>query len=147
MTHSCSREPEDHRDTLTQSRNASPQATLRDGFWIKAERDGTRFPDKATAIERENLRQRVRLFLASSNIPTLRHVDVEVGGDAVLLQGKVRSYYEKQMALQFAARVAGVIRVIDLIQVHTYVPSAKMRRVNPPNTREAAQASYVRPRE
>ena len=141
MTHNLFCEPKDHRNTLIQSCNASSEAPPRDVFWIEAKRDEPNSLDKTTSIEREGLKQRVRLFLASSNIPTLRHVDVEIGGDAVLLRGKVRSYYEKQIALQFASRVAGVIRVIDLIEVHAYVPLAKMRRVNPPNTRAAAQAS------
>jgi hypothetical protein len=141
MTHNLFREPKDHRNTMIQTRNASFDATRQDIFWTEVEHDKTSSPDTTAAIKREGLRQRVRLFLDGSNIPALRYVDVEIDGDAVLLRGKVRSFYERQMALQFASRVAGVIRVIDLIEVHTYVPLAKMRRVNRSNIRAAAQAS------
>jgi hypothetical protein len=141
MTHNLLCESKDHRNPSIHGRNVSSEAPPRNVPWIEAERNKTSSPDKTASIEREGLRQRVRLFLAGSNIPVLRHVDVEIDGDAVLLRGKVRSYYEKQMALQLASRVAGVIRVIDLIAVHAHVPLAKMRRVNPPNNRRAAQAS------
>ncbi len=72
--------------------------------------------------DREELRQRIRLFLAGSHIPGLRQVRVDLDGDTVVLQGEVGTYYEKQMAAQFASRVAGVIRVVDFVEVGAYVP-------------------------
>jgi len=72
--------------------------------------------------EDEALSERVRLFLASSNIPALRHLSVEVDGDTVLLRGGVQTYYEKQLAAEFSRRVAGVIRVDNRIDVRGYAP-------------------------
>ena len=47
---------------------------------------------------------------------------VDLDGDTVVLQGEVGTYYEKQMAAQFALRVAGVIRVVDFVEVGAHVP-------------------------
>ena len=77
--------------------------------------------------ETEGLRRRVRLFLDGSNLPSLRFVRVEVDGDVIRLRGKVRSFYEKQMAVQLVSRVAGVIRVIDQIDVPAMNSFARRR--------------------
>ena len=81
-----------------------------------------RLPRPAPAELDDDLAQRVRLFLASSNIPALRHLSVEVEKDTVLLRGQVQTYYEKQLAVEFSRRVAGVIRVVDWIEVRGYTP-------------------------
>jgi hypothetical protein len=141
MTQDLFRQSEDLRATVIRPRNDSFNTTPRDVSCTEAARDKTTTSDETVATEREGLRQRVRLFLATSHIPTLRHVDVEIDGDVVLLRGKVRSYYEKQMALQFASRVAGVIQVVDSIEVRAYVPLARLRRIRPEDRRKAAQAS------
>jgi hypothetical protein len=103
--------------------------------------DGWRWPDSAatwddtgpgmrgleTAIDplvdsdEEALRRRIRLFFAASHFPSLRYVDISVDRDTVMLRGVVKSFYEKQMAAQFAARVAGVIRVVDRIHVQSNI--------------------------
>ena len=83
-----------------------------------------------TRAAENELAQRVRLFLDNSNIPALRHVCVKAEGDAIVLSGAVQSYYEKQMAVQFSSRVAGVLRVVDSIVVRTYVPLPKRRSLN-----------------
>jgi osmotically-inducible protein OsmY len=82
----------------------------------------------------EDLRRRVRLFLAGSNRPGLRHVEVTVDGDTVLLSGKLNSFYEKQLANELSRRVAGVIRVDDRTQVNVQVARPSYGRV-PSNLR------------
>jgi len=66
---------------------------------------------------RLDLEQRVRQFLSSANIPALRHIGVQINGNTVVLSGYVQTFYEKQMAIAFARRVAGVVDVIDSIDV------------------------------
>lgn len=64
-----------------------------------------------------DLKRRVVNFLATKNRPGLRLLEVEVNGDVVILRGRVRSYYEKQLAGHLCERVAGVLRVMDDIDV------------------------------
>ncbi len=63
------------------------------------------------------LRSRVISFLFGRNLPGLRQVQVDVDGHAVTLRGRVRSFYEKQLASHCCRRVAGVHQVIDDLHV------------------------------
>lgn len=53
----------------------------------------------------------------TANQPALRHAGVEVKGDSVVLTGSVRTFYEKQMATEFVRRVAGVVSIVNSINV------------------------------
>jgi osmotically-inducible protein OsmY len=64
-----------------------------------------------------DLEQRVRQFFVSANLPSLRYLDVAVEGNTVVLMGYVQTFYEKQMATAFARRVAGVVNVVNSINV------------------------------
>ena len=64
-----------------------------------------------------DLEGRVRLFLSSANRPSLRQIEVDVSGDSVVLSGCVQTFYEKQLASEFARRVAGVVRVVNQVEV------------------------------
>jgi len=114
-----SRESGRLRNTENPASKATADAVRRSVH--RAEKDAEHL-DADSAV----LHQRVRLFLDGSHIPTLRRVAVEINGDAVLLRGTVRSYHEKQIAIQFASRVAGVRRVIDMIEVPAYVPLSRL---------------------
>ncbi len=70
----------------------------------------------------DDLVRRVSHTLAASNIPALRDVRVNVAGDIVVLSGEVQTFYQRQMAAQFAQRVSGVVRLDDRLQVRGYVP-------------------------
>lgn len=63
------------------------------------------------------LARRVANFLSLQHTPALRNLRVSAREGAVTLQGRVRSYYEKQLGQHSARRVAGVRRVIDEIEV------------------------------
>lgn len=63
------------------------------------------------------LRQRVEIFLAQRHMPALRQVRVEVRKGTVWLRGQVRTFYEKQLLQQCSRRVAGVIRLVDLVEI------------------------------
>ncbi|HEX4143840.1 MAG TPA: BON domain-containing protein [Pirellulales bacterium] len=64
-----------------------------------------------------DLERRVTAFLADRNLPALRRLGVRSHRGVVTLRGQVRSFYEKQLGGESARRVAGVIDVIDAIQV------------------------------
>jgi osmotically-inducible protein OsmY len=63
-----------------------------------------------------DLRRRVELFLQQKGIASLKSVEVDVRGGRVTLQGRVRSFYERQLCL-CCQHVAGVLAVIDDLQV------------------------------
>lgn len=65
----------------------------------------------------DELTRRVGLFLASADMPNLRRIRVDLVGDTVVLSGRVRTFYERQMAVARSRRVAGVIEVDDQIEV------------------------------
>jgi osmotically-inducible protein OsmY len=46
-----------------------------------------------------------------------RNIDAKVGKGAVVVEGTVRSFYERQLAIACVRRVAGVRQVVDLIHV------------------------------
>jgi len=72
--------------------------------------------DESRRMERD-LELRIRNFLDGRNIPGLRRIGVVVVGGQVTVQGRVRTFYEKQLALHCCQRVAGVIHVVDAIEV------------------------------
>ena len=74
-------------------------------------------PELNQAAASSDLKRRILNFLASRNRPALRQIGVQVEGGVVLLSGRVRSYYDKQLASHCCSRVAGVIQVVDGICV------------------------------
>ena len=66
----------------------------------------------------DDVKQRVSRFLSSRHFPAFRNIDVGVEHGAVTLTGEVESYYEKQVALTSCQRVAGVLTLVDEIDVH-----------------------------
>ncbi|MCE9605292.1 MAG: BON domain-containing protein [Planctomycetia bacterium] len=64
-----------------------------------------------------DLRRRVVSFLTDSNMPGLRQLRVDAVDGIVTLRGTVRTYYEKQLSQQRCKRVAGVVRLIDRVEV------------------------------
>lgn len=63
------------------------------------------------------LRDRVKQFLASQHFTSFRKLEVIVLGDSVVLHGCVPSFHERQLAVAFCQRVAGVHRVVDRLIV------------------------------
>jgi len=59
----------------------------------------------------------VALFLSTAGMPGLRRLRVDVAGDTIVLSGRVRTFYERQIAVERSRRVAGVIEVDDQIEV------------------------------
>jgi hypothetical protein len=65
----------------------------------------------------QDLKRRVALFLAGRHVPSLRYLEVEARGGIVTLRGRVGSFYEKQLSQQCCRRVAGVIELVDRVEV------------------------------
>jgi len=65
----------------------------------------------------DDLRSRVASFLNSRHFPVFQKLDVDVHHGAVTLSGTVSSFYEKQVALNSCQRVAGVLSLVDDINV------------------------------
>lgn len=84
-----------------------------------AEGTGEAWPQASEYLHQEqlDLARRVKNFLAGRNLPGLRRLEIEVDGNSVVLRGTVRTFYEKQLAVHCCQRVAGVINVVDGIEV------------------------------
>jgi len=64
-----------------------------------------------------DLQRRVRAFLAGRHYQALRRLRVDVEADAVVLSGTVPTFHQRQVAVECAAHVAGVLRVVDRLNV------------------------------
>lgn len=64
-----------------------------------------------------DVERRVILYLVGRHVPGLRQIDVHAQCGVVTLPGRVHSFYEKQLGQQVAQRVAGVVRLVDRIEV------------------------------
>ena len=65
----------------------------------------------------DDVRKRVSRFLYSQHFPAFRNLNIAVEHGSVRLTGEVRSFYEKQIALTSCQHVAGVLALIDEIDV------------------------------
>jgi osmotically-inducible protein OsmY len=77
----------------------------------------TKTPPPQSAKEDRELEQRVLQFLAGMQRTPLRAIDVQVERGQVTLSGKLPSFYDKQLCLRCLQQVAGVVRLIDQIEV------------------------------
>ena len=60
---------------------------------------------------------RTQNALAGSSIYALRRLRVEREGDALLISGRVKSFYEKQLAQEVVRATAPGVTVVNLIEV------------------------------
>lgn len=63
------------------------------------------------------LKRRILNFLHQRHVPSLRTIDVDVDGGVVTMRGVVGSFYHKQLCLNCCQRVAGVVQLVDEIDV------------------------------
>jgi osmotically-inducible protein OsmY len=64
-----------------------------------------------------DVERRVISYLVGRHVPGLRQIHVQAQCGVVTLRGHVHSFYEKQLGQQVAQRVAGVVRLVDRIEV------------------------------
>ena len=65
----------------------------------------------------DDVKNRVSKFLYSRHFPAFRNLEIMVTHGTVTLTGQVQSYYEKQVAMTSCQHVAGVLLIIDEIDV------------------------------
>jgi len=68
-------------------------------------------------VRDRDLERRVGIYLATRHVPALRRLDVAAENGTVTLRGQVRSFYEKQLGIHCCQRVAGVVHLVDDVQV------------------------------
>ena len=71
-----------------------------------------------------DLERRVVNYLAGRFMPALRRLAIEAEGGIVTVRGQVSSFYEKQIALHCCQRVAGVLELVDAVDVDSPVLAA-----------------------
>ena len=64
-----------------------------------------------------DLKRRVVNYLVGRGVPNLRRIRVDADGGTVTLSGRVNSFYHKQLCIHCSRRVAGVMELIDQIEV------------------------------
>ncbi len=64
-----------------------------------------------------DLQRRIVNFLFERGPTSLRYLETEVRGGVAVITGRVRTYYEKQLATCCCQRVAGVLKVINDVRV------------------------------
>jgi hypothetical protein len=69
----------------------------------------------------EDLTRRVRQYLLMKRLE-FREIHIEAEDGEVRLMGEVGSFYLRQLAVSSASRVAGALRIIDLITVPEIAP-------------------------
>lgn len=70
-----------------------------------------------TADDDRDLERRISMFLADRHVPGLRQLEVAAANGTVTVRGRVRSFYEKQLCQNVCRRVAGVVHLVDAVDV------------------------------
>lgn len=63
------------------------------------------------------LENRLQSELSRNQRPSLKRLHVDVAAGIVTISGRVRSFYERQLAVQCCRRVAGVMQMVDAVEV------------------------------
>jgi|GEM_PF-775523 len=77
----------------------------------------------ATSPAADNDLARARAALSSSNIYVLRKLQVERDGEALVMRGRVDSYYHKQLAQELVKAAVDGMEVVNALQV-VYTPKS-----------------------
>lgn len=72
---------------------------------------------RANSTTDQDIERRIRNFLQSRNYPALRALEISVESGRAIVTGSVGTFHEKQMATSCCQRVAGVLDVINQIEV------------------------------
>ena len=72
--------------------------------------------DYAIRLDRD-LERRIVNYLYARQVPALRTISVQADNGTVTLRGEVFSFYQKQLCISCSRRVAGVLGLVDEIEV------------------------------
>ena len=76
-----------------------------------------RCPVDENEVPDRELELRVKGFLERLNLAALRDLDVEIRNGAAVITGRVRTFYQKQLATSCFQRVAGVLNVLNKVRL------------------------------
>jgi carbon storage regulator len=104
-------------DDLAQETQSSPTHGRRTG-----RASGIATPPRRRSVQDgkttdRELQRRIKNFLEGLNLSALRDLEVEVHSGAAVITGQVRTFYHKQLATSCCQRVAGVLSVLNEVQV------------------------------
>ena len=71
----------------------------------------------AEVTNAKTLVRRVRLSIDHGGLPALRLIEIQAIGSTVVLAGRVATFHQKQLATSLAGRVAGVVEVMNRLDV------------------------------
>ena len=78
----------------------------------------------------EDVCQRVSSYLFSRHVPCFRDLRIEVRRGIVTVRGQLDSDHQRQVALQTCRRVAGVLELVDRIEVTSRQASGSSDNAN-----------------
>ena len=64
-----------------------------------------------------DLERRVKNYLEARHVPGLRCLSVQANAGVVTVSGRVLTFYEKQLCNQCIRRVAGVLELVNAVDV------------------------------
>lgn len=64
-----------------------------------------------------DLERRIANYLLGHKMPVLKGIEIHSDRGEVTLEGRVASFYQRQLCISCCRHVAGVVDVIDRIQV------------------------------
>ena len=73
--------------------------------------------DEALGAADGELRRRIVNFLHSRNVPGVHQVRIDAASGTIFLHGRVPSTQARRLCVECCRRVAGVIRLIDGLEV------------------------------
>jgi osmotically-inducible protein OsmY len=82
-------------------------------------------PARTTDATAYDLQYRVALFLQQHRLSSGSRLSIEAHRGVITLAGQVPSFHQRQLIYSFARRVAGVVQVIDQLEVSPVEPRKK----------------------
>jgi hypothetical protein len=106
------------------------------------------------AIQDLDLERRLTNYLLLREVPACDSVQLVVHGGVVVLNGVLPSEYDKWICVECCRRVAGVIRIMDRLQVRSAAMVSQTKLASPlsdgkqrrgPRRRQVSTANFGRP--
>lgn len=72
----------------------------------------------SSSVSNSRLKEAVKDRLQGSAYPSMRRLECEVYDGVLILSGRVPSFFEKQVAQETLAGLAGVKRIINCVEVN-----------------------------
>lgn len=80
-----------------------------------------------TSVEDDDLGHRLVNFLHGRHVPEQESVHLDVHGGTVVVSGRLRSRHSKWLCIECCRHVAGVIKLVDELEVNATAPEETRR--------------------